>query len=163
MSDGGTTRPSGSRRLGATDGATHQVVGLFLAVAGPATTLLVLAAVPRRAPEPFLVMVLAQVVLAGYLGWLVRAWATPTRRPGPADAALVVVPLLLDGFSTWLVLGLAESYGIRGSAVPRVQQGIAFPADLAYLASLAALALSALAALVLLVALLRAGSRRTAD
>lgn len=151
--------PEGPRRLGATDGPAHQVVGLALFLVCPVVTVVGGVLNGSRTPEPFVATLVAQASAAAYLVWLARAWAHPTRRPGRADLALAVVPLALGAAGWWLVQELAATYGIRGSAVPRVRQGIALEADVAYLASLAAVAASLLAALALLALLLRA--RRT--
>lgn len=156
MTGSGTVYPEGPRRLGATDGRAHQVLGLSLFLVCPVATVVWGVASTWRTPEPFLATLVAQMLAVGYLVWLSRAWARPARRPGGADLALAVVPLVLSALGLWLLQELATSYGIRTSAVPRVRQGIAFDTDIAYLASLGAVAASVLAALVLLALLLRA-------
>jgi hypothetical protein len=135
------------------------VLGLGLFLAGPVVTVVFGVAHSARGPEAFVATIVAQVAATGYLLWLARAWTRPARRPGAVDLALAWVPLLLWGVGTWLLLTLAREYGIRGSAVPRVQQGIAFPADVAYLGALAAVTATALVALVLLGLLVRARVR----
>jgi hypothetical protein len=149
------------RRLSATDGRAHQVLGLGLLLACPVVTFVWAVAHPARGPEAFVATIVAQLVACAYLGWLASAWARPTRRPGAVDLALAWLPLLLGAVSTWFTLLLATSYGIRGSAVPRVQQGIPFPADVGYLGALAAIALTFLVALVVLVRLVVARARLT--
>lgn len=152
----GTSYPDGPRRLGATDGRAHQVLGLALFVVCPAVTVVYGVANTSRTPVPFVATIVAQLAATAYLVWLARAWARPTRRPGAADLALAVVPLLLAGVGLWLLQELAYAYGIRGSALARVQQDIAFPADVAYLGAIGVVLVSALAALALLALLLRA-------
>lgn len=161
MSGAAAGYPGGPRRLSATDGRAHQVLGLGLALACPVVTFVGAVSYGARGPEAFVVAVVVHVALVGYLVWLVAAWLRPARRPGAADLALAWLPLLLMGATTWLLREVAYSYGIRGSAVPRVRMGIAFPADVAYLGALAAVALSGLVALLLLAALVRARLRLT--
>ncbi len=153
--------PPGVRRLSATDGRAHQVLGIGLFLACPVVTFVWSVAHPERGPEAFAATVVVQVVATAYLLWLAGAWARPERRPRAADLALGWLPLLLGAVNTWFTLELATSYGIRDSAVPRVQQGIAFPADLAYLGALAAIAVTCLAALVVLLRLALARARLT--
>ena len=96
MTGAGTAYPEGPRRLGATDGRAHQVLGLALFLVCPVATVVWGVANTSRTPEPFLATLVAQVLAVGYLVWLSRAWTRPARRPGAGDLALAVVPLVLS-------------------------------------------------------------------
>lgn len=156
MTVAGAPRPHEPRRLGATDGRAHQVLGLALFVLGPVTTVVYGVAHGSRSATPFVATTTVQLAATAYLAWLARAWSRPQRRPGGVDLSLAVVPLVLAAVNLWLVQELARVYGIRDSAAFRLEQGIAFPADVGLAAAVVASAASLVAAVVLLVVLVRA-------
>lgn len=113
--------------------AVHVVVGLVLLLSAPAGTVLIGRATSSREVWPYLAigaihLVLLAVVVPGGIGWF-RA----TRAPRLLDA----VPALCVAAGAFLSLGLtlvlAEAQGIRGSALPRLRQGVPLAADLPYL------------------------------
>lgn len=125
-----------------------------LCVVGLLTTYGIAVVAPYQSPWPF---VAACVVLGAALIWMVRiTWSARREevRPGATDFAVALVLLVLGALTLALILLIAGEYGIRGSARPRVLQGIPLSADYPYLISVGvavAIMLTAAVRLVLLV------------
>lgn len=129
------------------------------------TTLLVLAClttpilagllVPSRSPVPFVATLIVHLLMLVHVALLGRRWFRPKRRAQPADCGSAVVPLIAGVATLLLVLFVADEYGIRGSALPRLQQGFPMPADLGYLGAVAVILLTIAGTLGLMVLLAR--------
>lgn len=94
-----------------------------------------LAVVPHDSPIPFVVAVILQ---AFALTWLVRiawSWRRPPQSPRATDFVLVAVALVTGAIALVLVREIVQSFGIRGSALPRVRSGGADAVDYAYLSA----------------------------
>ena len=65
---------------------------------------------PDRVPPPTLVIVITAVLLAGYLGVIVWAWASPSTDPqrGMAQGFLMLVTMCVLGLAGLLWLGVAR-------------------------------------------------------
>ena len=143
----------------------HQTVGArgptpsagvaALVVVGPLATVGAAMLASRQSPLPFVV---ALVLLGGALTWLIRiVWSDrrEQRAPVAMDVALTLALGVVSAATLALLLWLARDYGIRGSAAPRVLQGIPLPADYPYLISVGVAAAIILTVVVRCVLLLR--------
>lgn len=113
--------------------AVQVVVGLILLLSAPAGTLFIGRATSSLQAWPYLAigaihLVLLAVVVPRGIGWF-RATRAP-RLLDPVPALCVAAGALL---SLGLTVVLAEAHGIRGSALPRLRQGIPLAPDLPYL------------------------------
>jgi len=126
-----------------------------LCVVAAFVPVLTLAVAPYGSPTPFVVAMVLQVLVLVSLVRLARSWWRAQRGPRAADLVLVAVPLLTGAVALVLVREIAQSFGIRGSALPRVRSGIANPVDFAYLGATGVVVAVMVAAVVLLVLLVR--------
>lgn len=140
-----TTTQSGRRPPRVT--GTWIVVGLALMVLCPALTLWVATANSSRSPGPYALIGLLDLLFLAYLLAEAVRWVRPTRASQPKDAVPLLPVVVGTGITLGLMLVLADAHGIRGSALPRVLQGvrhgIPLSVDLLYLSA------SALSLLVL--------------
>lgn len=142
------TSPTGPPRVT----GTWIVVGLALMVLCPALTLWVASANPSRGPAPYALIGLLYLLFLAYLLAGAVRWVRPTRASQPRDATPLLPVVVGTGLTLGLLLVLATAHGIRGSALPRVLQGvrhgIPLSVDLLYLSActLALLVLVATAA-----------------
>ncbi len=107
-----------------------------------------------RSPLMFLTT-LAPVVLVTFLLVLgAGRWLRSPATARPLDHLVAVVSLGSVGATLMVLLGAAERFGIRGSAVPRITRGTALPADVPYVAATVACLAALVAAVALLLVLL---------
>ena len=139
--DGRPYRPRGPRIL----------IGFGALVVAPSILLVTAVTSSRQSPAPFVVAVVLQLLIAGHLLWSVRSWVRPGDRARPSDYLPPAAALLGGGVFMALVLALADSYGIRGSAVARLRSAAAaaLPADLPYVLSVGVIVLTWVSAVVL--------------
>jgi len=138
------------------------VVGALLAVLG-AVAPLTAVYWPSRTAEPFVLTVAAQVLVAVALAWAGLRWWRATREATGADLAVAVLPVVLGAAAYALVSLVADAYGIRGSALPRlehgVRHGVPLVVDVSYLAALAATGMVTLLAAGVLAVVVRSRVR----
>lgn len=138
---------------------------IALALLSPVVPVVVGLVAAYRSPLMFLTT-LAPVVLVALLLLLgVGRWLRSRATARPLDHLVAVVPIVAVGATLMVLLGAAQRFGIRGSAVPRISEGTAMPADLPYVAATIACLAAITVAVVLLLVLLTSGLRspRSAD
>ncbi|TDT33929.1 hypothetical protein [Naumannella halotolerans] len=111
---------------------------------------------PYRNPETFWLPLAVQSAAVLSVLWVGMPWWRGSRRPRAADLAFLLGTAIGTGFAFLLVQAVASAYGIRDSALPRLQTGIAMAVDLPYLLAKAAIFLTALALVGLAIGLQRA-------
>lgn len=158
-----TKDPDGSQMAGTTDGRAvgrrrSAFVTWGLVIVGVLAPLLA-ALVPRQSPVPFVVTLVVQLVIVGYLVRRAAYWLRSGRRAGRGDYVLAAVPAVGALPALVMVSLVADGAGIAGSALPRVltgvRNGVPLVTDLGYLGALAATIAVGLTAVALVVVLAR--------
>ncbi|MFC7490331.1 MULTISPECIES: hypothetical protein [unclassified Knoellia] len=146
-----STEPDASRA--ATRGQLIAVMAwCLLAAFGPVLTL---AAASYGSSVPFVVAMILQVAALVWVGRIAWSWRDPPRGARAMDFVLGAVVLVTGAVALVLVREVAQSFGIRGSALPRVRSGIADPVDFAYLGATGVVVTLMGAAVVLLLLMAR--------
>ena len=127
------------------------LIGPVLMILVPVGTFVVGVSTSSRVAAPFAAVALLHLLVLAAAAWLAVRALRGREAWRPGDLAGPVTLAIGAGLSLFLTLALAHAVGIRGSAVPRLRQGIPLPPDLPYVIAVglavAALLTAALAAL----------------